>query len=387
MTAYPAFGGSGSIAGHLALAMAARGHRIAFIARDRPASVVLPESISFHRVDVPGYPLFGEGPYTVALAGAMADVAERLQLDVLHCHYALPHAVSAFLAREMLGPAGPRVVVTLHGTDVTRIGSDPAYLRTLRFAVEAADGRSVPSAYLSRELRRRFSLSRQATPHVVPNFVDTEHFRPVSAEQRRERANHYFPGCADAPVVTHISNCRALKRIDDVVRVFALLRRQRPVRLLMVGDGPQRPAAEALATRLGLGEDDVRWLGYTADVVPALAASSLFLQTSEEESFGLAALEALSAGVPVVATRVGGVPEVVRHGETGLLAPKGDTHGLALACETLLADLERHARFAGAARADAVARFSEAEVVAGYEELYRQALGLRPATPHRLALP
>jgi N-acetyl-alpha-D-glucosaminyl L-malate synthase BshA len=377
VTSYPTVGGSGAVAGRLAAALSARGHHVVFIGRGWPASVPQPRGLPVRVVRTPGYALFGDGPYTVSLASALAEAVEVEQLDLLHCHYALPHAVSAYLARQMLGPAAPKVVLTLHGTDVTRIGSEPAFLRAQRFAILEADARTVPSRYLRGELMRRFDLPQDCSVDVIENSIDAPRLRASPSMARRVKVLALGEAGRAQPLLCHVSNFRAVKRVEDVVRVFARVLKTRPARLLMVGDGPRRPAAQALAQELGVFEH-IGWLGNVPDVAPALSAASIFLQTSEEESFGLAALEAMAAGVPVVAARVGGVPEVVRDGATGLLAPCADIEALAQACLRILDDPAFAERLAAAAQADVDSRFSERDAVSRYEALYRRLLQ-RPA--------
>ncbi|MCA9670278.1 MAG: N-acetyl-alpha-D-glucosaminyl L-malate synthase BshA [Myxococcales bacterium] len=384
MTSYPSFGGSASVAASLAEALDARGHRVRFVATEVPPTHRLPSSVPFDRVDVPGYSLFGDGFYTVALADKLADVARADGIDIIHVHYALPHAVSAYLAKQMLGPAGPSVVVTMHGTDVTRIGAEPAYRDALRFAVLAADARSVPSHYLAGAARRRFDLPREVDIDVIANFVDCEALQPKDDAERARSARELAGAARGQRVLCHVSNFRRVKRAPDVVRVFAAVRqRGRDARLLMVGDGPEHDAARTLARELGVDEH-VTWTGSVGDVQRYLYASDLFLLTSEEESFGLAALEALASGVPVVATDVGGVSEVVAHDKTGLLVPLGDIEAMTRAVERLLGDDAKRANFAAAAHRDAERRFCLPLRVAEYEAMYERVLAGKRHRAHAL---
>jgi N-acetyl-alpha-D-glucosaminyl L-malate synthase BshA len=359
---WPTFGGSGAVATELGIALADHGHQVHFITYAPPVRLdALRSDILFHPVSVSAYPLFRYPPYDLALASKIAEVSEEHRLDLLHVHYAIPHAVAALTARDMLGGKGPPIAVTLHGTDITVVGTDPAYRRTIRYALDRCDAVTAVSRWLVDETARLFQPSRPVAR--IPNFVDLDRFRPGCTEGFHARLAD--PGEA---VLLHVSNFRPVKRILDVVRIFARVKAARPARLVLIGDGPERPKAEEEARRLGVA-GRVAFLGERAEIEQLLAAADLFLLPSESESFGLAALEAMSCGVPVVGTRAGGLPEVVEEGVSGLLGAIGDVEGLAAAAVDLLADRERHAAFRRAARARA-AQFGRADVVKQYEELY-----------------
>ncbi len=364
ITCYHTFGGSGIIATEIGLELARRGHRVHFVCAEPPARLdPATPNVAFHAVALRDYPLLLEGQYPLALASQLIDVATRERLDLLHMHYALPHATSAYLAKQILGPAAPRVVTTLHGTDITLVGNDPSYLPITRFTIDQSDGVTAPSRYLAQATRDNFGTTRHI--EVIPNFVDTDRFRPAMRPT--------------APLLVHSSNFRPLKRVDDVIAVFERVRRARPAKLALLGDGPERPRLEAAVRARGL-DADVRFLGETLDVVPTLQAARLFLLPSETESFGLAALEALACGAPVVATRTGGLPEVVRDGEDGFLFAVGDVEAMAVAAARLLDDDALFARMSASARAGALSRFSRAPLVDRYENFYDRVLSSSSST-------
>jgi N-acetyl-alpha-D-glucosaminyl L-malate synthase BshA len=300
----------------------------------------------------------------------MIDVAVRERLDLLHVHYALPHATSAYLAQQILGARAPRVITTLHGTDVVLVGNDPSYLPITRFSIERSDGVTAPSAFLAQATRDNFGLDRPI--EVIPNFVDGDRFSPPPSGGSSPLEAQ--------PTIVHSSNFRPLKRVDDVIAVFERVRRGRFCRLALLGDGPDRPRVEA-EVRARVLDDDVTFLGEQLDVAATLRRAHVFLLPSETESFGLAALEALACGVPVVASDAGGLPEVVRDGETGFLLPVGDVDAMAAAVGRVLDDAALHRRLSHAARADAVERFSRAPMVTRYERYYERVLSSSTSTP------
>ncbi len=352
------------------------------IATARPSRAAAVPGFAFHEVAVSPHPVAGQTLYGLALAETIVDVCRRHPLDLLHVHYAVPHAASAYLACRTLGAAAPRLVNTLHGTDVTGYGVAERYDAVTRFAVAASDGLTVPSEFLRREAEERFALGEAVPIAVIPNFVDTERFAPASPRER-SRFDGFFAtraaGDGDGPVLFHVSSFRPVKRVADLLDVLARVRRTLPARLVLVGDGPERPAVEARARALGL-DPHVAFVGQRADFATYLPHADAFLLPSETESFGVAALEALSAGVPVCAYRVGGLPEVVADG-AGVLVEPFDTAALADAVLAVVADPARHAVFAAAARARAVDRFGRAAALERYEAYLRD-VAARPRREH-----
>jgi N-acetyl-alpha-D-glucosaminyl L-malate synthase BshA len=380
---FPTVGGSGVAASQLAMQLAARGHRVHVFSSDVPVRLAGEGAWTVHLVTTSARPPTDAIPPPRALAQAMAEVSRREHLDLLHVHYALPHGPAALLARELLRAAGrpaPRLVTNLHGTDVTGLGPNGAMRAQVREAVLGSDAVLTPSAWLRRAAIDTLALPPRFPISVVPNFVDPEVFHPP--ENGASEVQGFFPGLDWSParrpaVLLHASNFRPVKRVGDAVRALAQVRRSRPAVLVLVGDGPERETAEALATTLGV-RDAVAFAGERRSLGDLFAHADLFLLPSERESFGLAALESLASGVPVVASDVGGVPEVVTHGQTGWLVPAGDPGAMALAVVALLEDPGRRAAMGRAARAAALARFQPGPVVSRVEEIYREVLA-RPA--------
>ena len=369
ITCYPTYGGSGAVATELGIALAERGHEIHFITYRQPFRLpaFLPR-VYFHEVDVGRYPLFEFPPYDLALAVRMHEVVQTHKLDLLHVHYAIPHATSAWIAREMLRESGSdiKVLTTLHGTDITIVGQDHSFHAITKFSIEKSDGLTAVSQYLCEETRFAFGCTG-CRIEVIPNFIDPAVY-DRSRYQQRLRAE-----IGDRRVLMHISNFRPVKRVIDVVRIFARVRAQIPSVLVMVGDGPDRVDAEDEARLLGV-QDDVRFLGKIDAVAPLLASADLFLLPSQSESFGLSALEALASGVPVIGSRAGGLVEVVTEGETGALRPVGDVEGMAQAAVSILGDQATWQRMSEAGAADARRRFARNDIVAQYEAFYHFAL-------------
>ena len=369
---FSTFGGSGVVASEIGMAMARRGHRVAFLSDKPPARLDLScPNISFHAVATLDYPVPAQSSYALALAAEMIEVAQKERLDLLHVHYAVPHALGAYLARQILGAAAPNVIVTLHGTDVTRIGGDPKFSSLVRFAVLACDGITAPSGWLAEQAYRNLGLPRETIIEVIPNFVDTHRFCPSRGEVTSAER-----------ILTHVSNFRPLKRIEDVVRIFARIRSEMPARLHLVGDGPERPRVEGLVDSLGLA-GAVKFFGEGADVAEVLQGSDVFLLPSETESFGLGALEAMACGVPVVASNVGGLPEVVLDGKTGFLAPVGNLEEMAKQVRRLLTDADLHARMSRAARARVEAHFQLEPATDRYQAVYYRVVGTRASSSNR----
>ncbi len=371
ITCYPTYGGSGAVATELGIALAERGHEIHFITYEQPFRLpsFLPR-IFFHEVDVGRYPLFEYPPYDLALAVRMHEVVLTHKLDLLHVHYAIPHATSAWIAREMLEKTRPdiKVLTTLHGTDITIVGQDPSFHAITKFSIEKSNGITAVSEFLRTETQSAFGCA-ECRIEVIPNFIDPAVYnRSRYAPSLREELG------GEQPVLMHISNFRGVKRVLDVIRIFARVNATVPSVLAMVGDGPDRVQAEQEARDLGIGER-VHFLGKLESVAPMLASADLFLLPSQSESFGLSALEALASGVPVIGSRAGGLPEVVRDGVTGALCDVGDVDAMAAAALSLLCDRGRWQAASDAAAADARTRFSRDAVVAQYEDFYRRAIG------------
>lgn len=375
MVCYPSFGGSGVVARELAVGLVERGHRVTLVASDHP-SRALPEHerLSFHQVSVPEYPVFQHAPYTLAVASALVELARDRPIDLVHVHYAVPHATSALLAAQVLGVKAPAIVTTLHGTDVTGSGADPSYAVITQHAVRASSAITVPSSYLAQKARAWLSQDGSAAPaiEVVPNFVDTAHFAPASTRDRRELNALFEGGDPAAPVLFHVSNFRAVKRVGDLFDVLKRVREQLPARLVVVGDGPERVSAGQKARELGLSES-VCFLGNRVKFIELLKQADAFMLTSEIESFGLAALEAMSCGVPVLGYRVGGLPEVVDE-RSGVLVPPFDLDALAQAAVDLLSDGARRDTLARAARSRALASFKRDPALDRYETVFHRAL-------------
>ncbi len=373
ITCYPTYGGSGVVATELGIELAALGHEVHFISYSQPFRLSgRDEGISYHEVPVSSYPLFEFPPYDLALASRMAEVAEFQELDLLHVHYAIPHSVSALLARQMLAARGRRLpfVTTLHGTDITLVGLDRSYLPITRYAIQESDGVTSISHYLKEKTVEDFGVTRGI--EVVPNFVNCDVYAPIGDDAARAiaRARLARP---DEAVLMHLSNFRPVKRVVDVVKIFAQIVREVPSQLAMVGDGPDRSAAEWLAHDLGINSR-VHFLGKQDRVNELLPLADILLMPSELESFGLAALEAMACKVPSVATRVGGVPELIDDGETGLLYPVGDVDGMAEGAVSLLKDRERLNAMREAGRRTARTRFCSTLVVPHYVRYYEEVL-------------
>ena len=367
ITCYPTFGGSGVVATELGLALAKQGDEAHFISYALPSRLnILHERVHFHEVTVTAYPLFDPyPPYTLALATKMAEVAAYEKLDVLHVHYAIPHAISAHLAKQILGDNRIKVITTLHGTDITLVGRDESYLPITKFGIEVSDGVTAVSEWLKEQTASNFD-TRKAI-EVIPNFVDPDRFK------RHESAYCQMFGNPSEKVLCHVSNFRPVKRIMDVIEIFERVVKKIPSRLLMVGDGPDRSKAEAYCREHGLRKS-VFFLGNVPNLEEVIAASHLFVLPSETESFGMAALEALASEVPVIATKTGGLPEVVADGETGYLLPVGDVEGMAARAIEILSDDSLQRRMGIAGRALAIERFDENKIVPRYRELYQRVL-------------
>lgn len=377
ITCYPTYGGSGVVATELGMELAARGHEVHFISYALPIRLTelngqpeIARRIAYHEVEVMNYPLFDHPPYALALATKMAEVAEHYALDLLHVHYAIPHSVSAHLAQEMLAPRRLPVVTTLHGTDITLVGQDPSFLPITRFAIEQSDGVTAVSDYLRDITRREFKVQKPI--EVITNFVNCDRYVPLWDPQRRQQ---YAP--KGELLIGHLSNFRPVKRIPDVIEIFARVHAQLPARLLLIGDGPERTSAEYLVRQKGIS-DDVIFLGKQDAVYEKLSLLDLFLLPSDQESFGLAALEAMACEVPVIASDVGGLRELIHPGEDGCLLPPRDVDAMARCALDLLRQPERAREMGQRARRNARARFCSTLVIPRYEAFYQQVLEAAP---------
>jgi L-malate glycosyltransferase len=374
ITCYPTYGGSGVVGTELGIELAERGHEVHFIAYQQPIRLNTKQPrIFFHEVTVSQYPLFEYPPYDLALATRMAEVAEIYNLDILHVHYAIPHSVSALLARQMLAaqPNGKSrklpFVTTLHGTDITIVGADRSYLPVTRYSIEQSDGVTAISQYLKQVTVQEFEIRNPI--EVIHNFVNCDIYKrdPKAEENRAEFA------AKDERILVHVSNFRPVKRICDVVEIFDLVNKKIPSRLLLMGDGPERSRAEWLVNKKGL-RNRVEFLGKVDRVYEKLSISDLMLVPSEMESFGLAALEGMACELPSIATLVGGVPEVIDHGRSGFLAAVGDVDAMAGYAIDILSDEKRLREMGKVARWEAQSRFCSTRIIPEYERFYERVL-------------
>jgi len=371
ITCYPTYGGSGVVATELGIELAARGHEIHFITYSQPFRLTGREAnIRYHEVPVSNYPLFEYPPYDLALATRMAEVAELHGLDLLHVHYAIPHSVSALLARQMLAARGRHLpfITTLHGTDITLVGLDRSYLPITEFGINQSNGVTAISSYLRDRTYQAFNVTRDI--EVIRNFVNCDFYIRDPELIAKQRPRFAKP---DEKIIVHLSNFRPVKRVTDVVEVFARIAPIVPSRLLLIGDGPERSAAEFLALKHGIA-DRVDFLGKQDNVNELLALADLMIMPSEMESFGLAALEAMACCVPAIATRVGGVPELIEHQVNGLLYEVGDIDGMAAGALSLLTDPDRLEIMSKAARKTAQDKFCASRIIPMYEAYYEQVI-------------
>lgn len=366
ITCYPTFGGSGVVATELGIALARGGDDVHFISYALPSRLnILHERVHFHEVTVTSYPLFDPyPPYTLALATKMAEVADYEKLEILHVHYAIPHAISAYLAKQVLGSTRLKVITTLHGTDITLVGRDESYLPITKFGMEISDGVTAVSEWLRDQTARNFDTQKRI--EVIPNFVDPVRFR-------RDSSACALFGISNEKLICHVSNFRPVKRIMDVLAIFERVSRVIPSRLVMIGDGPDRSRAEAFCREHHLREQ-VFFLGNVPNLEEIVGASDLFLLPSEAESFGMAALEAMASEVPVIATLAGGLPEVITDGESGYLLPVGDVDAMSARAIEILSDVHRQHRMGRAGRDAAEGKFNVSRVVPMYRNLYERVM-------------
>jgi len=367
ITCYPTYGGSGVVATELGIELAARGHEIHFISYAPPIRLnPNADRIRFHEVEVVTYPLFDHPPYTLALATKMLEVFESEALDLLHVHYAIPHSVSALLARSMAAPRRLPFITTLHGTDITLVGSNRSYLPITKFSIEQSDGVTSISRYLLGQTLKEFDIKRPI--EIIPNFVNCDLY---SRAADKGLARQWAPN--GEPILMHLSNFRPVKRLTDAVEIFAIVRAKMPAKLVLIGDGPDRGAAEYLVRKKKL-QKDVFFLGKQDAVYEKLAAADLFLLPSQLESFGLAALEAMACEVPVIGTNAGGMPEVVEHGVDGYLVEPGDMQAAARYAIEILCRADRGREMGKTARVNAKKKFCANDVIPMYEAYYKHIL-------------
>lgn len=368
ITCYPTYGGSGVIATELGKYLAQRGHEVHFISYALPFRLNhFVENIVFHEVETSSYPLFEFPLYALALASKMAEVAQFENLDLLHVHYAIPHAISAYLAKQVMKTKKDlKITTTLHGTDITLVGLEPSFLPLVKFSIEESNGVTAVSKFLKEKTLTNYDIEKEI--EVIPNFVDTSIYKPLSHCIHKE---HIAP--KGEKILIHTSNFRPVKRVLDTIKIFDLVRKEIPSKLLLVGDGPDRSECERLSRQLNL-YDDVKFLGKQDGLVEILNSADLFLIPSQSESFGLAALEAMACGLPVISSSVGGLPELVKHNECGFIAEIGDVERMAKYAIDLLSNEKKYDLFSKNARERAVQQFDVSKVVPMYEKHYQNIL-------------
>ena len=365
---YPTFGGSGVVATELGLELSKKGHEVHFITYSQPVRLeLLGANVHFHEVHVPNYPLFHYQPYELALSSKIVDMVKVHQIDVLHVHYAIPHAYAGYMAKKMLHEEGIElpIVTTLHGTDITLVGSHPFYKTAVTFSINKSDAVTSVSQSLKEDTQRLFNTKKDII--VIPNFIDLDKYTPTTKNCQRD-----LLAMPDERVITHISNFRSVKRIPDVIHIFHAIQKEIPSKLMMIGEGPEREKAEQLCTELNI-ENKVVFLGNSNEVNKILCFSDLFLLPSETESFGLSALEAMASGVPVVSSNSGGLPEVNINGLSGFLSPVGDIKSMSQNAIHILKNKTDLEIFKKGAKSTAL-KFDIHQIVPAYEEIYKTAL-------------
>ncbi|MCR4416193.1 MAG: N-acetyl-alpha-D-glucosaminyl L-malate synthase BshA [Ignavibacteria bacterium] len=370
ITCYPTYGGSGVVATELGKALAEKGHKVHFISYGIPMRLDrLKENIFYHEVEMSNYPLFEFPLYSLALASKMIEVCEYEMIDLFHVHYAIPHSVSAYLAKQIALENGYnkiKIITTLHGTDITLVGLEPSFLPLVKFSIEKSDGVTAVSKFLRDKTLTNYQINKEI--EVIPNFVDTEIYKP---KENCVFKSHFAPN--GEKVLVHISNFRPVKRVPDVIRIFHLVKQKVPSKLILAGDGPDRSECEKLVRELNL-KNDVYFLGKQEAVVDILNAGDIFIMPSQSESFGLSALEAMACGLPTVTTSIGGLPELVVHNETGYIAEIGDVERMAKYTIDLLTNSNKYKKFSENARKRAVEFFNKEKIVNLYEEFYQKVL-------------
>jgi N-acetyl-alpha-D-glucosaminyl L-malate synthase BshA len=367
ITCYPTYGGSGVIATELGKSLAKRGHSIHFISYAIPMRLdSFIENIYYHEVEMTNYPLFEFPLYTLAVTSKMVEVAKYEKLDLLHVHYAIPHATSAFLAKQIINDNKVKVITTLHGTDITLVGLEPSFLPLIKFSIENSDGVTAVSRFLKEKTITNYNIEKEI--EVIPNFVDTDLYKPSKSLENRK-----LIAKPEEKILIHVSNFRPVKRVQDVIKIFNLVSKKIPSKLILVGDGPDRSDCEKLCRELNIC-DKVKFLGKQTALVDILSISDLFLIPSQSESFGLAALEAMSCGLPVISSSIGGLPELIVHGETGYIAEIGDIERMAKYAVDLLTSESKYKYFSENSRKRAVEKFNINAITQMYEHYYYKTL-------------
>ena len=371
---YPTHGGSGVVASELAIGLAKKGHEIHIVSYATPFRLrSFHQNIFIHEVGIASYPLFKYPPYALGLATKLVELVEAYDLELIHAHYAVPHAASAYLAKQILNSQMIKIITTLHGTDITLVGSDQSFRRVIKFTIEKSDGVTAVSDYLKQQTIREFDIQREI--RVIHNFIHSA--RPAQRRNQCDRESYAPHG---EKILMHASNFRPVKRVGDVVRIFAEVHARIPAKLLLIGDGPERPFIQQLIKDLKLSAD-VYFLGEQDHLEPLFFCADLFLLPSEQESFGLTALEAMNCSVPVIATETGGLPEVITHGETGYLYPVGEIKKMAEKSIELLSNPEKHELFKQQARKRATQSFNADQIIPQYEAFYEEILRAKQKTP------
>lgn len=364
---YPTHGGSGVVASELAISLSKKGHEIHIVSYAPPFRLrSFHQNIFIHEVGTASYPLLKYPPYALGLATKLVELVEAYGIELIHAHYAVPHAASAYLAKQILSSKGIKIITTLHGTDITLVGADQSFHRVIKFTIEKSDGVTAVSDYLKKRTIREFDIQREI--RIIYNFIDPE--RPEQSRGQCEKATFAAHG---EKVFMHASNFRPVKRVGDVVRIFAQVQARIPSKLILIGDGPERLFIQQLVKELKLSAD-VYFLGEQDHLEPLFFCADLFLLPSEQESFGLTALEAMNCGVPVIGSETGGLPEVITHGETGYLYPVGEIKKMAEKSIELLSDPKKHELFKRQARKRATQSFSADHIIPQYEAFYEEIL-------------
>ena len=362
ITCHPTQGGSGVVATELATALSRRGNEVHLLASSQPFRLEPDSGVFFHKVNVPSYPLFQYPPYDLSLANKLSQIIKEYNVDIIHAHYAVPHAVTALMAKQIVQPHPVKVVTTLHGTDITLVGSHSDFFDLTRHAIKSSDAITAVSSWLSQQTTERFSLN--VRPEVIPNFIDTSRFHP--------KGRVLFPKAGDELTLVHASNLRPVKRISHIIRIFERVQKEVQARLIILGDGPDKGMAVELAAELGLS-DRIHFNGIQKGMAGLLRSAHLYLLLSDYESFGLSALEAMACGTPCAVSAAGGLPEVITHGESGLLCPVRDEPATTRLIVKLLQDPKRWAEMSRQAYQEAKEKFSVENIVPLYEALYARA--------------